>query len=78
VLRNAQTVSEVHPPSCSRDAGVPFLGVKRPGREVDRSPPFNVEVKNGWNCTFASPVCPHGVYRNNETVPYTWKGHLNY
>jgi len=25
------------------------LGVKRPGREADHSPPSSSEVKNGWN-----------------------------
>jgi hypothetical protein len=28
-----------------------FLGVKRPGREADRSPPFSAEAKNAWGCT---------------------------
>jgi hypothetical protein len=31
-----------------------FLGVKRPGREADHSPPFRAEVKNAWRCTSAS------------------------
>jgi len=26
-------------------------GVKRPGREADRSPPSSAEVKNAWLCT---------------------------
>jgi hypothetical protein len=29
--------------------GALSLGVKRPGREVDHSPPFSAEVKNAWN-----------------------------
>jgi hypothetical protein len=29
--------------------GVLFLGVKRPGREADRSPPSSAEVKNAWS-----------------------------
>jgi len=31
--------------------GVPTLGVKRPGREVDHSPPSSAEVKNEWSYT---------------------------
>jgi hypothetical protein len=31
--------------------GVLFLGVKRPGREVDHSPPYSAEVKNAWKYT---------------------------
>jgi hypothetical protein len=27
------------------------LGVKRPGREADNSPPSCTEVKNAWRCT---------------------------
>jgi hypothetical protein len=29
--------------------GTLFLGVKRPGREADHSPPSNAEVKNAWS-----------------------------
>jgi hypothetical protein len=31
-----------------------FLGVKRPGRESDHSPPSSAEVKNTWSYTSAS------------------------
>jgi hypothetical protein len=31
--------------------GVLSLGVKRPGREADHSPPSIVEVKNAWSYT---------------------------
>jgi hypothetical protein len=27
------------------------LGVERPGREADHSPPYSAEVKNTWSCT---------------------------
>jgi hypothetical protein len=30
-----------------------FLGVKRPGREADHSPPSSTEVKNAWSYTSA-------------------------
>jgi len=32
-----------------------FARVKRPGCEVDHSPPFSVEVKNGWRHSSAPP-----------------------
>jgi hypothetical protein len=32
--------------------GVPSLGVKRPEREADYSPPSSAEVKNAWSYTF--------------------------
>jgi hypothetical protein len=28
-----------------------FSELKRPGRDVDHSPPCGVEAKNEWNCT---------------------------
>jgi hypothetical protein len=31
--------------------GVSFLGVKRPGRDADHSPPSSAEVKNAWSYT---------------------------
>jgi len=32
-----------------------YLGVNRPGRDVDHPPPSSVEVKNEWSCTSAPP-----------------------
>jgi hypothetical protein len=37
------------------------LGVKRPGREANHSPPSTVEFKNVWSCTSTLPICLHGV-----------------
>jgi hypothetical protein len=37
------------------------LGVKRPGRETDHSPPSTAEVKNAWSYTSTPPVRLHGV-----------------
>jgi hypothetical protein len=34
-------------------AGALSLGVKRPGRETDHSPPSTAEVKNAWSYTSA-------------------------
>jgi hypothetical protein len=36
--------------------GNAYVGVKRPCREADRSPPFSAEVKNVWNYTSTPPV----------------------
>ena len=43
-------------------------GLKRPGREVNHSPPSSAEDKNMWGCTFIPPICPHGVDRKNFSV----------
>jgi hypothetical protein len=40
-------------------------GIKKPGREVDHSPPSNAEVKNDWRCTSASPICLYAMKRDN-------------
>jgi hypothetical protein len=37
------------------------LGIKRPGREDDHSPPFSAEVKNTWGYTSTPTVRLHGV-----------------
>jgi hypothetical protein len=41
--------------------GVPSLGVKRPGRAADHSPPSSIEVKNAWSYTSNPSICLHGV-----------------
>jgi hypothetical protein len=38
-----------------------FLGVKRPEREADHSPPSSAEVKDAWSYTTTPPICLHGV-----------------
>ena len=42
----------------------PTGGNKRPGREVDQSPPSIAEVKNVWSYTSTSPLWLHGVVRD--------------
>jgi len=37
------------------------LGVKRPGRETDRSPPSSAEVKNAWRYTSTPLIRLNGV-----------------
>jgi hypothetical protein len=51
-----QTGSGAHPASYSKGTGDLSLGVKRPGREADHSPPSSAEVKNAWNCTSTPPI----------------------
>jgi hypothetical protein len=40
------------------------LGVKRPGRKADHSPPSSAEVKNAWSYTSTPPIYLHGVVLN--------------
>jgi hypothetical protein len=48
-------------PPIQRVTGALSLGVKRPGREADNSPPSSAEVKNGWSYTSTPPIRIHGV-----------------
>jgi hypothetical protein len=51
-------------------SGVLSLGVNRPEREVDHSPPSSADVKNAWSYTSTLPIRLHGVvltYRDNFT-----------
>jgi hypothetical protein len=41
--------------------GAPSLGVKRPGRGADHSPPSSAEVKNVWRYISTPPIHLHGV-----------------
>jgi hypothetical protein len=43
--------------------GARSLGVKRPGREADQSPPSSAEDKNSWSYTSTLPI-RHGVVLN--------------
>jgi hypothetical protein len=44
--------------------GALSLGVKRPGREADHSPPSSAEVKNAWSYTSTPPIRLYGVVLN--------------
>jgi hypothetical protein len=37
------------------------VGVKRPGREADLSPPSSADVKNGWHYTSTLSIRLHGM-----------------
>ena len=44
--------------------------VKRSGREVNHSSVSIAELKNAWSYTSSSPVCLHGVGRDNFSFIY--------
>jgi hypothetical protein len=54
-LRIRLTGSGVHPTSYTMGTGGSFLGVKRPGREAEHSPPTSAEVKKMWIYTSTPP-----------------------
>jgi len=45
--------------------------VKRPGRDVDHSPPSGAEAKNEWSYTSTPRICHHGMDRDNFTSVFT-------
>jgi hypothetical protein len=49
------TLGSTQPP-IQRAPGALSPAVKRPGREVDHSPPPSAEVKNAWSCTSNPPI----------------------
>jgi hypothetical protein len=58
--------------------GTLFLGVKRPDREVDHSPPSSAEVKNAWSYTSTPLMLLRGVVLSKSTgtnlpLPYLTK-----
>jgi hypothetical protein len=62
------------PTSYPMGTGALSLGMKRPGREADDSPPSSAEIKNAWSYTSTPPyvfmawcVVKH---RNNSTSTY--------
>jgi hypothetical protein len=54
----AQTGSGSQPAPCPMDSGDLSLGVKRPGREPDHSPPSSAEVKDCVELYLHSPNMP--------------------
>jgi hypothetical protein len=53
--------SGAHSASFTMIPGALSLGIKRPGREADHSPPTSVEVKNEWSYNPTPPIRLHGV-----------------
>jgi hypothetical protein len=56
LLHVVQTGSKTHPVSYPMDIGALSLGVKRPWREADHSPPTSAEAKKIWIYT-STPSC---------------------
>jgi hypothetical protein len=54
-------------------SGILSLGVKRPGREADHSPPSSAEVKNAWSYVSTLPIRLRGVVLSYSTgtLPFT-------
>jgi hypothetical protein len=46
-------------PPYQRISGAVSLGVKRPERETDHSPPSSTEVRNALSVTSTPPIGPH-------------------
>jgi hypothetical protein len=61
-----------HLPNGNR--GTVTLGVKRPGREAEHSPPSNPEVKNLWSCTSIPTIRVHGAVLNLAKKTSSWHG----
>jgi hypothetical protein len=55
ILQNVKTGCGAHPPSHQMDTGVPYPGVKQPGREANHSPPSSADIKNAWSCNSTPP-----------------------
>jgi hypothetical protein len=72
VNSSVQTGSGAHP--TSYPIGAFSLGVKRPRREADHSPPSRPEIKKAWIYIFTPLIRLHGValsyeqHRDNFTV----------
>lgn len=67
LLQIVQTASGAHPTFYLMGTGF-FLGLKRPGCDVDHSSLPSAEVKDKWSYTSASHVCLHGVERDDFTI----------
>jgi len=46
------------------------LGISRPWRDGNNSPPSNAEVENKWSYASAPPICLLGVDSNNFTFSF--------
>jgi hypothetical protein len=56
LLRSVQIHSDVDPASYPKSAMGCFLGIKRQKREVDRSSPYSVEIKNSGCVPLLTPT----------------------
>jgi hypothetical protein len=67
-LQNDQTYPGACPVSHSVGVGAVSRGVKRPGREVEHTPPSSADVKNKWSYTSAAAMFLHGVGRDKFDI----------
>jgi len=67
-FRQVQSYSVAHPVYCSSLTTVLSPGVRRPKREENSSPLFTAEVNYEWSCTYAYPVCLHGLGKETTTL----------
>jgi hypothetical protein len=51
----------------SRRKSLLSLGVMRPGREADHSPPYSIEVRNAWSYNSTPPYA--SMAQDNFTLP---------
>jgi hypothetical protein len=72
LLRNVQTTSGAHPV----DTEPLSLGVKRPGREGDHSPPSTAEVKKEWSYTSTPPSIPSWRGQGKALLCFYFYGYL--
>jgi hypothetical protein len=70
LLQNVQTVSGAHRVSYSMSTGVLSPGAKRPGREVNHSPPSSAEVKNEWSYSSSPSIRLHSMDRDNFALTF--------
>jgi hypothetical protein len=70
LLHRIQTESEAYPASYPMGTGGAIsLGVKRPGREADHSPPSSTDVKNAWRYTSTPNTSPsRGAWLSTGTT----------
>jgi hypothetical protein len=75
LLHSVKTGSEAHPASYWTGTWALWMGVKRPGREADNSPPSSAEVRNGGP---APPLPPKrlwhsaGLIKHRDNVTFSF------
>jgi hypothetical protein len=74
----AQNGSGTHPAPIQWVPESPSLGVKRPGREADRSPSISAEINNAWRYTSTPPIRLHGMVPIKDQGFYLYLGKQSY
>jgi len=70
LLQNVQTRSGAHPASNGHRGSLP--GMKKPGCDVEHTPPYRAEAKNEWRYTSTPPHTPSFVGRNFAIFMHTF------